>query len=289
MPKRPRNAEMFALTQPPAERLVLGGAAYRLVRVFKHDFWAATCLYELVSSSREPGASGQRLARSVAAFPRIVVKMGRTQPLWGLPMAWYGRWLADHEQDIYMALAGIDGVPRWAGRLSDTAYAIEYIDARPLDHVERPPAGFFDRLRVIFDAIHARGVAYGDANKRSNILVTDDGRPFLIDYQISIRRRDGWPWPLRPILAAAVAYLQAKDIYHLYKHKRRLAADELRPEEEELSRRRGGLHGLHRRLAKPYRALRRRVLQTQYQAGMRSPTEKLEDHYQPEKETWRKE
>jgi len=272
MPNRPRNVEMFALRQPPLERLSVAGSCYALRRVFKHDFWAATCLYE---------------APETAPLRRVVVKFGRTQPLWGFPMSWYARWLTAHEESIYRALVGVAGVPRWAGRVGDTAFAIEYIDARPLDHIEHPPAGFFDRLRSVLDAIHARGVAYGDANKRSNILVTDDERAFLIDYQISIRRREDWPAPLRWLLGRVVEYLMAKDLYHLYKHKRRLARSELRAGEEALSHHGGGLHWLHRKLSKPYRALRRRLLSRQYRRGMRSPTDELEDHHQPEKDTWR--
>ncbi len=269
------NAQMFALPHSPAEVLSVGGVEYGLERVFKHDFWAATCLY--VSSDAK------------ARFPRVVVKFGRSQGFAGVPLVWSGKLLADHEQAIYDRLAGLAGVPAWVGRVSPTCYAIEYIDAKPLDHVETLPRGFFDDLRKLFDAIHARGVAYGDANKRSNILVTREGKVALVDYQISLASRDDWPWPMRQLAQRCVAYLAAKDIYHLYKHKRRLAGDELTAEEEVLSRDRSGLHKLHRKLTKPYRAARRAFLQRQFSTGrLLSPSAGLEDHHQPEKETWQK-
>lgn len=265
---------MFALRRPPTTTVELGGCAYHLVRVFKHDFWAATCLYE---------------AAGPAEIPKVVVKFGRTQPFCGLPMAWYARLLRSHEQGIYQALAGVEGVPRWAGCAGESGFAVEYVDARPLDHLAAPPPGFFDRLLAVFRAIHARGVAYCDANKRSNILVGADGRPFVIDFQIAFRRRDDWPWPVRSILAAAVRYFQRGDVYHVYKHKRRLSPQELAGAEEALSRRRGRLHRMHRKLTKPYRSLRRRFLRRQYASGrLQSPTAHLEDHDQPEKATWRK-
>ena len=273
MDRRGRNTQLFALPKPPPETVELAGCAYRLVRVFKHDFFAATCLYE---------------AAGPAEVPKAVVKFSRTQPFCGLPLAWLGRLLRRHEEDIYLALAGIDGVPRWVARLDEASYAIEYVDAAPLDHLDAPPPGFFDRLLDVFGAVHARGVAYSDANKRSNLLVDDAGRPFLIDYQISFRRRDDWPWPIRPLLALAVRYVQRSDIYHVYKHKRRLSPHELTDWERAASRRRGLLHRLHRRLTKPYRALRRRFLREQHQAGqLESPTADLEDHHQPEKAKWR--
>ncbi len=273
------NTQMFALRSPPADTIELAGGRYRLRRVFKHDFFAATCLYV---------SEGTACKAVPPEFPSIVVKFGREQSFFSLPLRWLGRWMHEHERAIYRALAGVRGVPRWAGSLSETAYAIEYIDALPLDHLHSPPAGFFDRLAEVFRAIHARGVGYCDANKRSNILVGADGEPFLVDYQLAIRLRDDLPQPIRAIVRAAVRYVAERDIYHLCKHKRRLAPQELTPEEETISRRRSGLHLLHRKLTKPWRAVRRRFLRRQYERGrLVSPTAQLEDHHQPEKQTWR--
>ncbi len=268
------NTQMFALPARPPQRIEIKGCGFTLVGVFKHDFFAATCLYE---------------ASDAAQIPKIVVKFGRQQSFCGLPLRWVGQFLADREEAIYHTLQGIQGVPRWVGRFDATCYAIQYIQARPLDHIESPPPGFFDRLGDLMTAIHNRGVAYGDANKRSNILVGEDGQPFLVDYQLALRRRDDWPWPVRTILAALVDWLAAKDLYHLYKHKRRLAPQELCSSEEALSRQRKGIHRLHRKLTKPYRNLRRWLLRKQYDKGaLQSPTADLEDHHQPEKATWRK-
>ena len=275
---------MFALRDGPPRRIAMCGGEYRLVRVFKHDFWAATCLYEL-----EDELEGEPSGTAPSPTPRIVVKFARREGFFGLPLDLCGQWLIAREETIYNLLAGIDGVPDLLGRVGPNGLAIEYIEGRPLDHLSEIPPALFDRLGEVFAQIHARGVAYCDANKRSNILVTDDGRPFVIDYQIAIARRDNWPWPLRGIVAAVVAYLAERDIYHLHKHKRRLTPERLRPEEEALSRSLSGLHRLHRKLTKPYRALRRRFLQYQYAKGaLKSPTEDLEDHDQPEKRTWRK-
>jgi len=270
---RHRNTQLFALPTPPPEQLELPGGRYRLGRVFKHDFFAATCLYESCSH---------------AELSKVVVKFGRTQGFCGLPMAWLASFLRGREEAIYSALRGVAGVPRWAGSIGRGIYAIEYVEGRPLDHPPPPPEGFFDALRDLFDEVHRRGVAYGDANKRSNILIDLQGRPHLIDYQLAIRRRDDWPWPVRSLVALAVDYLARKDLYHLYKHKRRISPGELTEHEDALSRRRSGLHRLHRAIGKPYRALRRRFLRAQQSQGrLQSPTANLEDHHQPEKDTWR--
>jgi len=279
--RKAHNTQMFALRDPPPATMRLAGGRYELVRIFKHDFFAATCLYRLADGGANEGAAG-------GPFPKLVVKFCRTQGFCGLPGRWVGELLCDREQAIYEILTDVRGVPRWVDRIDRTSYAIQYIEGRPLDHPPGPPPGFFQRLRELFDAIHARGVGYCDANKLSNILISPDGEPFLVDYQISIRRRDDWPRPLRTIMRAIVDYVAEKDIYHLCKHKRHLSPQELTPEEDALSRRRRGPHLLHRKLTKPWRALRRRFLRRQYEKGrLVSPTADLEDHHQPEKATWR--
>ena len=294
MSPRRHNTQLFALAGPPPERLSVAGGDYALVRVFKHDFYAATCLYENRDGHQFRGqalaapATGATLV-TVPIFPaKLVVKFYRDQPFWGLPMTWAGRMQRDHEKGIYRALAGVAGVPRYVADVGATGCAIEYVDAVGLDRLEEPPPGWFDDMRRLLLAVHARGVAYVDANKRSNMLVGPDGRAWLVDYQISVRRRDDWPWPMRAIAAAWVRYMQGKDLYHLVKHKRRMAPELLTEEEVALSRKRSFWHEMHRMLGKPYRAARRRFLRDQHAAGrLVSPTAKLEDQEQPEKATWR--
>jgi hypothetical protein len=276
---RRRNIQLFALPEAPPEHVTLAGRGYKLLRVFKHDFFAATCLYVAPDEGAE-----------AVAWPpdRVVVKFGRTQSFYRVGLEWYGRWLADHEADIYRVLRGVAGVPRWVGRVGATGYAMEYIAGRPLDHVPSTPPGFFEHLRETFEAMHARGVAYVDANKRSNIIVRSDLSPCVIDYQIAIRRRPAWPWPIGWLWGRLVSYMARRDIYHLYKHKRRMAPAELTPDEEQLSRSRGWVHRIHRRVSKAWRAVRRPFLRSRHQRGeLVSPTAHLEDHHQPEKATWR--
>ncbi len=272
---RPRhNTQWFALPAPPPEEIRIGPASYRLRRTFKHDFFAATSLYE---------------ATGPAEIPKIVAKSYRTRPFCGLPIGWLGRFSRNHERAIYAALSGVEGVPRWVRSLGEAGCAIEYVQAVPLDQEVALPAGFLKRLRGVLHAIHLRGVAYVDANKLSNILVGAEGQPYLVDFQISLRRRDDWPWPLRTIAERIVRYCQSRDLYHLYKHKRRIGTEPLSAREQRLSRWRGGWHRLHRALTKPYRAVRRRFLGRQYRKGrLLSPTAHLEDPRLPEQQTWKR-
>lgn len=271
------NTQLFALRHPPPSRLRVQGRAYELVRVFKHDFYAATALY----AAAEAGAPPEKL----------VVKFGREQPFCGLPLAWIGRHLLRRERALHRRVDGVPGVQRWVAAISPTAYALEYLEGITLDRLTAPPpAGFFDRLRELIDAFHARGAAYGDLHKRSNILVAPDGRPGLIDFQISLIDDERASWPRRWWVRRWVRYLQRMDLYHLYKHKRRLAPDELTEEQQRLSRPRGRVIAFHRRMATPLRRLRRAFLNRLHRKGkLVSPSAHLEDHEQPEKATWRHE
>ena len=96
--RKNHNKQLFALRQPPPDEITLAGSQYRLLRVFKHDFYAVTCLY--------------RTDNPAAEIPMVVVKLGRQQEFCGLPLAWLGKLLRDREAAIYKAIAGISGVPR---------------------------------------------------------------------------------------------------------------------------------------------------------------------------------
>lgn len=231
---------------PPAIRCA--GANYRFVRQFKHDFFAATGLYE-----RADGPTGGPADEKTA---RVVLKLQRCRPLFGLPLRWLGAWLTRHEATIYRELADVPGVPRFIGLLGPTGFVHEFVPGRPL-HRDTPVGDtFFDELADLLRTIHARGIAYVDLNKRQNILVGDDGRPCLIDFQISFRLgRRGGQMP-----RSLLGMLQRQDWYHFYKHKRRCRPDLMTQAEVERSYRPDGWINLHRRVSRPYFAVRRWTL-----------------------------
>lgn len=181
----------------------LPGGVYALEREFKHDFFAATGLYRRADDHR------------------VVVKFGRRGPVLGLPGAFLGRWLVGREARIYQALADLPGVPKFAGCIAG-AFAHEYVPGHPLGRREYQPPAFYDRLERLIHALHRRGMAYVDLEKCENIIVGDDGRPHLIDFQISwhVPGAAGRIPPLRWIRA----WLQRMDDYHLLKHRGRQRA-----------------------------------------------------------------
>jgi RIO-like serine/threonine protein kinase len=126
---------------------------------------------------------------------------------WARPAA---RWLAAREYRALQALAGETAFPRplgWDGR-SLVRSAIPGVTMR--EAPPRNPAYFRAALRLLA-RMHRCGVAHNDLAREPNWLVTPDGRPALIDFQLAwLDRRRGRLFRL----------LAREDLRHLLKHKR---------------------------------------------------------------------
>lgn len=227
-------------------RIETGGGLYRHLKTYKHDFFAATGLYE--------GSAG-----------RAILKLGRVSRLLGLPTAWIGVWLSRRERRIYDAVDDLEGVPRCLGSWSRTGFLHAFVPGHPLQRQERVADDFFPRLEALIDALHARGLAYADLEKRENILVGDDGNPYLIDFQISWywpeQRHQGRPWWIPGFLGRLILRrLQQADRYHLLKHRRRHRPDTLTDEQIRASYEVGFWITLHRWFFRPLTLIRRAML-----------------------------
>ena len=234
---RPRPALFRALGKAdPPEQVTVDGRTYDRVDVLKHDSWAATAIYR-------------------AGADRIVCKFNRRQSILGLPMGWLGKWLARREAHFYRVLADLPSVPAGcgpvghAGRVLPNAVAHHYVEGRPIQAADRLSTAFFQQLRATLAEVHRRGIAYMDLHKRENVLVGADGRPYLIDFQVSVALPRWFP-PLR--------WLQGGDRYHLLKH-RFVHAHPTRKEERRRPSPPAWLR-LHRVGGQPLRRLRRWLL-----------------------------
>jgi len=244
-PRRARHAWLFALSGgnlPSSVRSA--GRTFHHIETFKHDFFAATGLYR--SADGPPG----QLA---------VLKLGRDNELLTIPTAWIGRFLAGREVRAYARLHDLPGVPRLIGTVGPNGFLHDFIPGNPLGRRELVSETFFDELGQLLAAVHARDMAYVDLEKRQNILVGDDGKPYLLDFQIALCVPPGGWGRLAPA-RWVLRRLQAADRYHYLKHKRRLRPDLLTPEERARLDRPGVLIRLHRVLTRPLTRLRRSTL-----------------------------
>ncbi len=148
-----------------------------------------------------------------------VLKVGRVADFAGMPLQWLGKWICDREVRFYRKLADLPNVPKVLGRVGQTGFVHEYVEGRPLSKDRPVPDGFFLQLQQLLDELHRRDVAYVDTNKPENILLGDDGKPHLIDFQISYDLHELRDWFGN---RAILRHMQREDFYHILKHKRRL-------------------------------------------------------------------
>jgi hypothetical protein len=239
----PRSTPHWLLAlgrEPPPPTIEVGAEAYRLERIFKHDFFAYTALY----------------ANSAG---KVVLKVGRKAPFCGLPLGWIGRLHAWHESAVFRAVDDLPIVPKFTGRWREHGLTHEFIEGHPLEKGERVADDFFPRLAAGLAEIHRRGLAYVDLEKCENVLVGADGRPYLFDFQIS------WRWPF-PFLRSSwfvrwvAGRFQAGDRYHLTKLQLRTRPDLFTPEALAAARRKPLLVRIHGSVTRPLTLLRRFVL-----------------------------
>jgi predicted Ser/Thr protein kinase len=96
-----------------------------------------------------------------------------------------------HEYRVYQQLGLVDGVPRCLGLRADGGLALQYLDAEAFH--ESAPAlrdrtTFFRQLLALIQAIHAKGIAHADLKRRGNILIDQQGRPWIVDFGTALRR-----------------------------------------------------------------------------------------------------
>jgi hypothetical protein len=263
---RPRPAVLRALgAADPPESIFVDGQRLQRFEIFKHDSWAATALYESVANDTQ---GGDDATGAFGSALRVVCKFNRTQPIGILPMAWLGRGLARREQRAYVRLAHIPGIARPVEGLNQSsptlraAVAHHFIEGHPLGVGEEVNDEFFPELKRMLEQIHAASCAYVDLHKRENILVGRDGRPYLVDFQISLQARSLWLWKLPP-WAWVLRVFQISDDFCLSKHVRQHRPDQLQPLGLDcLSQQPPWWIRVHRLFAVPFRQARRKLLST---------------------------
>jgi RIO-like serine/threonine protein kinase len=223
---------------------------YRREKIVKHDFFAATGFYAANDATR------------------AVLKMGRTTTFFGIPFKWIGRRLCQRELNCYRRLADVPNVPDVLGVVAETGFLHAYVPGRPLARKDPVPDDFFAQLQSLLAELHGRNIAYVDTNKPENILLGDDGRPYLIDFQISVALDAD---SRNPIKRWWLHRLQRADIYHILKHKRRMRKDQLTEEEAKIVAHHGPLIHLHRIVTKPYFFVRRRLFKWLRRTGLILP------------------
>jgi predicted Ser/Thr protein kinase len=138
---------------------------------------------------------------------RLVVRDLRPARWWARSLA---RQLLSREARALAVLDGEDGVPVLieVGRNSLTR---GFIDGAPMHDARPGDPAYFGQAAKLLRRLHRLGVVHNDLAKEANWLVTPEGRPAVVDFQLA------WHAPRRGRLFRVLA---REDLRHLLKHKR---------------------------------------------------------------------
>lgn len=124
---------------------------------------------------------------------------------YGAVPGWFARVLGPvliaREAQALARLDGMEGVPTLYRRVDSRGVLMSFVPAEPWSR-GRAPARAFDDLYTLLGEMHARGVAHCDLRTAGNILIDDDGRPYLVDFVARVHRGRAWNLPWNWVFAA---------------------------------------------------------------------------------------
>jgi hypothetical protein len=142
-----------------------------------------------------------------------------------------GRFLIWREKNAYDRLKGIRGVPTLYRVIDGLALIIEEIPGKNIESMETVANlsdKFFEDLRVLVEGIHERGMAHCDLKRAPNIILGDDGKPYIVDWAASISKKEFGFFPLRLIYERFIQ----DDLNAIIKIRLKHHPEEVSPEEK---------------------------------------------------------
>ncbi len=185
----------------------------------------------------------------------LVRRDARNAPL---ALRWLARHLLHREARALAVLDGLEGIPSLI-RTDRATLDRSFVDGVPLQEGRPQNIDYFRAAARIVRRMHHLGVVHNDLAKEPNLLVTRDGGPVIIDFQLSwfVRRRG----PVFRMLAR-------EDIRHLLKHKRTYCPGHLTTREKNILDNPSVPSRLWMRTGKPvYLFITRRILGWQDREG----------------------
>ena len=152
---------------------------------------------------------------------QCILRDATTAKPWIRPLA---RWLLSREARALAVLEGLDGTPSLleANRLDLRRSFLEGAAmqiARPAD------AAYYRSAAKLLRRVHQLGIVHNDLAKEPNWLVTPNGEPAILDFQMA---------SFRPRKGLLFRIMAREDIRHLLKHKRTYRPDLLSKRERDI-------------------------------------------------------
>lgn len=90
-------------------------------------------------------------------------------------------------------LLGVTGIPELVCKMDRFALAMEHISGTSLEHIESGvlTEDFYQNLHKVIDDMHSRGIAHCDLRSRGNVMLGDDGMPYVVDFAACVYRGRG--------------------------------------------------------------------------------------------------
>ncbi|MGB0908879.1 MAG: hypothetical protein ACPGYT_00830 [Nitrospirales bacterium] len=232
---------MMAGTRTYPQEIVIDDKLYRYARVLKDDFFSINLLYR--------NTDGEGYVLKLSDFRFLAGWLFR-------PLACL---ISRHEYCVYQRVADMEGVPTLGPRWGWRGYFHRYIEGKTLHEITSQgdlPEKFFDQLKDVITKVHARNIFYVDLNKQGNIICSNEGQPYLIDFQISLAFPAGTGWWGR-LTNRIFKRLIQEDLYHLYKHKKAFQPHQMTEKELQLAKRSKLNERYSRYFARPYLRVKR--------------------------------
>lgn len=120
---------------------------------------------------------------------RLVIKV----PSGHGPMRWLSQFMLRREARVYALLKNFPAVPRCYGLLRNRYLVLDYVEGVSMRHAEIDDReSFFAELLKTLQALHARGIAHSDLQKKENLLVIGRRHPCLLDFGASVIYKPGF-------------------------------------------------------------------------------------------------
>jgi len=137
----------------------------------------------------------------------------------------------EREFEAYRRMDGLAGVPQCHGMLDGRYLVIEFIDGTPYREASwKDRDAWFGELLAVLRSFHERGVCHGDLKSKTNILVTPDEKPCVIDFGTAFVHKDGF----HPLNEWFFEHGRRMDINAWVKHKYRGRYQDARGEDLDL-------------------------------------------------------
>lgn len=149
---------------------------------------------------------GQTVLVETAAGPVIC----RDARAGSIPLRWLARRLLAREARALAVLDGLNGIPE-LHEVGTYSLTRQFLDGKPMQEAKPADLEYFHAAAKLLRQIHRRCIVHNDLAKEPNFIVALDGRPAIIDFQLS------WFAPRRGRLFRILA---REDVRHLLKHKR---------------------------------------------------------------------